>query len=259
MKGFIAASIAGAVLASSSAFAADMGIAPNAPPPVNRSGCYVAGGVGYGLWKQNSTTEATAGLTPLSNTISFGGEGWLGRVGGGCDYQTPLFGGRLVIGGFADYDFMNVNGQSQDPLTGYIGTENESGSWAVGGRVGYLVIPGLLGFFDAGYTGARFDQINLGTLAPPPAAVGLSIPAQTYSGWFLGSGYEYALGSVVPIAGLFWRTEYRFASYQTANVPIVVTATGAPFGLTDRVQKDVQTITSGLVWRFNWWGGPTMQ
>ena len=77
--------------------------------------------------------------------------------------------------------------------------------------------------------------------------------AQTYSGWFLGSGYEYAI-SFLP--GLFWKTEYRFS-------PITAPAeqsdhhdcNGLPvfgFDIYVNSQKYVQTIRSELVWRFGW-------
>jgi outer membrane immunogenic protein len=256
MKKLLIVSSAALALSASSAFAADMAMpykAPQpAPPAYNWTGCYIDGGVGYGMWKQDSYTEISTTGEPLSNTTSFGGNGWLGRLGGGCDYQI---GSRFVVGAFADYDFMSVNGQYMDPFTGFLGQENESSSWAAGGRIGYLVTPSLLTYFDGGYTQARFDQINYNSLTPPAVSLGLDTPAQTYHGWFLGGGYEYALSSVVPINGLFWRTEYRFADYQGADIPIVFTATGTSFGLSDHVQKDVQTVTTGLVWRFNF-GGP---
>ncbi len=258
MKKLLLASATALALTAGSALAADLRApyykAPPPPPPaVTWTGCYLDGGWGYGMWKRDSYTESTVGLVPLSNTTSFGGEGWLGRFGGGCDYEV---GSSFVIGAFADYDFMDLKGQYMDPLSGIIGKETKSGAWAAGGRIGYLVTPTLLTYFDGGYTEARFDQINFNTLTPPAVPVGLDIGAHTYNGWFLGGGVEYALNmSWVPIHGLFWRTEYRYADYKAADVPIVVTATGASFGLSDHVQKDVQTVTSGLVWRFNF-GGP---
>jgi outer membrane immunogenic protein len=191
MKSLLMASVATVALTAGTAFAADMGMplkAPTQPPPtVSWTGCYVDGGVGYGMWKQDSYSESTVGLVPLSNTTSFGGDGWLGRLGGGCDYQISS---SFVVGAFADYDFMSVKGQYMDPLSGFIGQENESRSWAAGGRIGYLVTPSLLTYFDGGYTQTHFDQINFGTLTPPAVPTGVDIPAQTYNGWFLGGGYE---------------------------------------------------------------------
>ncbi len=118
----------------------------------------------------------------------------------------------------------------------------------------------MAAYVDGGYTATRFDQVNLFSAFAPPVATALSLSANTYSGWFLGGGTEYALNmSWVPIPGLFWRTEYRYASYTAADVPILITATGAPFGVAEHMLKTNQTITSGLVWRFNWWPGPSRQ
>ena len=229
MKRLLLASLAGLALTSGSALAADLGgpyyKAPPPPAPVySWTGCYIDGGVGYGMWNQDTYTEGP-GLN--SSTSTNGGRGWLGRVGTGCDYQIAS---RFVIGAFGDYDFMNVHGSFQDLVSGYVGDENESGAWGVGGRIGYLVTPSLLTYFDGGYTQARFDPVNLSESFAPFTPNVLNFAGHTYNGWFLGGGEEYALGSIIPISGLFWRTEYRFASYQAADLPVYVNSTGLPAG-----------------------------
>ena len=267
-KAFIAIAFA---LTSGSAFAADM------PPPVYKAplppaptwtGCYISGGVGYGMWDQQHYAEEIGSLTVLSPTMNTGGEGWLGRVGAGCDYQVSS---RWLIGVFGDYDFASLSGSFEDPWTPGFGTEKETGAWAVGGRIGYLVTPKFLTYFDGGYTEAQFNQINLSrsNFASPLviyAPFGY-IPAHTYGGFFIGGGTEYALddifGYVVPLHGLFWRTEYRYSDYQAADLPLLGNA-GGPLipdceatcigALGAHMQKNVQTITSSLVWRFNWFG-----
>ena len=195
MKKLLLASIAGLALASGSASAADLARpvykAPPPPPPPAYSwtGCYVDGGGGYGMWNQDSFTETTAGLVPLSVSTTFGGRGWFGQVGAGCDYQI---GSSFLIGAFGDYDFMSLKGQYMDPLTGFVGQEKETDSWAVGGRLGYIALPGLLTYINGGYTQARFDQVNFGSLITG-APLGLDIAATTYDGWFLGGGTETSL------------------------------------------------------------------
>src|SRR5664280_44528 len=57
--------------------------------------------------------------------------------------------------------------------------------WFGTGQVGWIALPNLLTFVSAGYTQAHFDQIDLSSST--------NIPATTYGGWFLGSGYEYDL------------------------------------------------------------------
>ncbi len=160
------------------------------PPPVyNWTGCYINGGAGYGMWNQDHYTETYPGpvFTQLDLSTTTGGRGWLGRVGGGCDYQTPLFNNRVVIGVFGDYDFMGLSGNFDSPNMYWGGNENESGAWYVGGRIGYLVTPTLLTFFDGGYTQTRFDQVNLSWLnttasGGPTGSAGAYLPATTYSG-----------------------------------------------------------------------------
>jgi outer membrane immunogenic protein len=223
-----------------------------AAPVASWTGCYVSGGVGYGLWNQDEYGSAT-GVT--SGTYTVGGRGWLGRVGVGCDYQA---GSQFVIGAFGDYDFMNLHStvlSTNGPAGGTFGAnEKESGSWAAGGRIGYLPYPNLLTFVSAGWTEMRFserDYFNLFT----GASTGTALPQHDYHGWFIGGGTEYQLPWW---QGLTWKTEYRFSQSQTDNLATYVIATGAPVGSIFSDQKFVQTVTTSLVWRFNFWGGPVV-
>lgn len=239
------------------ASAADMGMPLKAPPPpppaVSWTGCYLSGGVGYGMWNndQSDFVITPPGTVPPSASITDGGRGWLGRLGGGCDYQIPS--SRFVVGAFADYDFMDIHGSLDPGDFANVGDLKESGAWYAGGRIGYLVTPSLLTYWDAGYTETHFDQGLLGPLVAGVATV--TTPANTYHGWFLGGGTEYALNfDWLPIQGLFWRNEYRFSEYQSDNLPVSF-ASGVPTGNGVTTRPYVQTITSSLVWRFNW-GGP---
>jgi outer membrane immunogenic protein len=228
-----------------SAVAADMPVKarPYAPPVVtayNWTGCYVGAGGGYGMYNQD-ISDATGGggggfgLSGTgSGTDTLGGRGWFGTGQVGCDYQvTPSF----VIGAFGDYDFSSITGHLG--LLGNNIDEKLSWSWGAGGRVGWIALPNLLAYVSGGYTQAHFDQINI---AAPPAY----IPATTYNGWFLGSGYEYGLGFM---PGLFWKTEYRFADYQAETVSVCSGSLCTPF---IDSHKYVQKIRSELVYRFNW-------
>jgi outer membrane immunogenic protein len=251
----VSAVLLAAPLASASA--ADMGMpytkAPPPPPAVSWTGCYVDAGYGYGMWDQNQYQETFPGLVPVSANVDSGGKGWLGRFGGGCDYQLGGAGlSNWVIGAFADYDFMDIHGQMSPGNTPYIGNEKESGAWYAGGRIGYLVTPYLLTYFDGGYTRTHDDQTTLTSLPVPFIPGSTVVPAQTYSGWFIGGGTEYALNfNWLPIHGLFWRNEYRYASYGSADLPIPPGLGFAGTGMHVN-STAVQTITSSLVWRFNW-------
>jgi len=226
---------AAALAVTGSAMAADM---PVKAPPVTRAppvqvynwtGCYVNGGGGYGMFNQDLTFEG--------DKVTQGGRGWFGTVGGGCDLQIAS---NWVFGAFGDYDFSGLKGDSV--LGG--GRDKETSAWAVGARLGYTLTPNILAYANAGYTQARFAGIK-GILGDPD----LSIGSHTYSGWFVGGGYEYRLDW---FPGLFWRTEYRYAQYGKDNLAIL--DVGVPTGDTITSEKFVQTIRSELVWRFNWGG-----
>jgi outer membrane immunogenic protein len=151
-----------------------------------------------------------------------------------------------------EYDFMNIHRNFDPGDFASSGDLNESDAWYAGGRIGYLITPTLLGYVDGGYTETRFDQGNFAPLVP--GGTSETMPANTYNGWFLGGGYEYALNfDWLPIRGLYWRTEYRFSEYESANLPLTFT-TGVATGNGEHITPYVQTITSSLVWRFNWPG-----
>lgn len=247
-------------------FAADMAAqaplraaAPVAYAP-SWTGCYIGGGGGYGLWNQeNSGFIDGPPRVQYTSTTTAGGRGYFGTVGGGCDYQFGLAGLNLVVGAFSDYDWSSLKGHLNPAAAiGLVGDEKMSSAWAVGGRVGWVVLPSFMTYFTGGYTQATFDQTNL-TVAflGVPSVLPLGIPStavinqKTYKGWFLGAGDEYAINF---LPGLFWKTEYRFSEFDVETNPIRFN-NGLPSGVSDDSKKFVHTIRSELVYRFNW-GGP---
>jgi len=162
---------------------------------------------------------------------------------------------QTVIGAFSDIEGGSINGSNSFP--GFTGSEKESSTWAVGGRAGVLVTPRFLTYFDGGFTQARFGGVNYNFAFAGGGASGLSLAAQTYNGWFLGSGFEYAF-DWLPISGLFLKTEYRYSQYGGNNgvsVPITGAVAGIPAaGVALNSQKATQFISTELVWRFNWFG-----
>jgi len=257
MKKLVIALAAMATL-TAPALAAD--IAPRtytkaAPVPVavaSWTGCYIAGGGGYGLWNQENTLydDAFNPRIQVAGTTTGGGRGYFGTVGGGCDYQFGLGTWNLVVGAFGDYDFASIKG-SPNFTGGTFGQEKLSSQWSVGGRVGVLVTPQLLTYFSAGYTEAHFDQVNLSSVFPPGGPAIFYFGSQNYSGYFLGAGDEYAL-SFLP--GLFWKTEYRFSDLDTKTNPLRFSATNLLTGASIDSHKYVHTVRSELVYRFNWGG-----
>ena len=264
MKKAILALVA-ATAFTGSAFAADLArkappMAPPPPPPPTFTGCWVGGGVGYGLFDQENTDFNTFGFfeAPLQITdrLDTGGRGWLGRIGGGCDYQFSFLGNQQwVIGGFADYDWTNLRGNLVSPTIEGVGEEKMRNQWSVGGRIGWVPWPNLMTFVSAGYTEARFDGTAFTDFFGPdighPIFVGRD--GATYKGWFIGGGEEYAF-SWLPVQGLFWKTEYRFSEFNRQSLITRDLIDGDLLFTTDS-KKFVQTITTSLVWRFNFLGG----
>src|SRR3569623_926129 len=91
---------------------------------------------------------------------------------------------------------------------GTSGQQKQDWQWAVGGRVGYVVLPQLLTYISGGYTQAHWKSTTLSVLGVGPV---LGSPGYTKGGWFIGTGDEYALTNFLP--GLFWKTEYRYSEF----------------------------------------------
>src|SRR5450631_18601 len=228
MKRILLAALAASVMTAGSASAADMAARPMvtkaAPvaPMVNWSGFYAAVGGGYGMASTDSTLVTDPAGAFVANDGSIGGKGYFGRVQLGYDYQ---FLPSWVAGVFADYDFSDIKGTALSPLAG--ATTNpwsQKSAWAAGGRIGYLVTPQVLSYFDGGYSASKFNGGELSS-AITGAPVTITAGNQRYSGYFLGGGTEMMLGLLGP--GWFVKSEYRYASYSSKNIPITLDATGA--------------------------------
>src|SRR5262245_54222563 len=283
IKKFLLMAGAIAALAAGPADAADL--VSKAPPPpsapvYNWTGCYIGAGLGYGTFNQDQEVISDFPNIVLGNNLlivndnppgtilsskeTFGGRGWLATAQFGCDYQ---FANNWVIGAFVDGDWSKMRGD-QALFGAYSGEAQLRSSWAVGGRIGWLVTPTLLAYVSGGVTEARFrevDFVNNSTTAillldnfvlVGSGATGLQLGAQRYNGFFIGGGAEYAIDWW---PGLFWKSEYRFADYRSATTSINCVNVGlcgvtwvGPTGISERIHSYVQTVRTELVWRFNW-------
>jgi outer membrane immunogenic protein len=228
--------------------ASDMAIkAAPRPVPVATTwtGCYVNGGAGYGFFRQEQHAFNSLGQVLADETA--GGSGWLGKVGGGCDYQfSPASGwGNWVVGAFADYDFMDLRGHLGAIAGALVGTEKENSAAAAGGRIGYLVTPQILTYVNGGWSSTRFDGVSFANVTDGTAS-GFTLPGHTFSGGFIGGGTEVA---VAAFAGLYWRNEYRYAGYESADLQF--SFNGVPTTAFNHESKNVQTITTSLIWKFH--------
>jgi len=241
---------------SGSAVAADLAPrtytkAPYMAPAPSWTGFYIFGGGGGGLWAADNGTVATATGAALGTGQRNGGSGWLGTVGAGYDWQVNQ---GWVIGILADGQFGSLRGNVSDTSLGLAGPETLRTSYAAGARVGYLVAPEVLSYVNAGFSGSEWSGSNLTSVATGGAATATT-PSFHRDGWFVGGGVENNLDIFgIHMPGLFMKTEYRAAYYGNVNLPETVIATGAPAATTPTFKSWNETVTTSLVYRFNWSG-----
>jgi outer membrane immunogenic protein len=246
---------------SGSAQAADLAARPYtkapmmAPAAPSWTGFYIFGGGGGGIWDANGGVNSTAtGNCIVCTNTRPGGDGWFGTVGAGYDYQM----GSWVGGVFADGTWGALKGNIGDASTGIsgiVGNEKMKDAWAVGARLGYLVAPNVLSYVNAGYTGTDWSGTTLlssGTGLPS----GLHTDGFNTGGAFVGGGVENNLNIFgITAPGWFMKTEYRAAYLDSKSLNERIDGTNALFGKDITFKPFTQTISTSLVYRFNW-GGP---
>jgi len=243
---------------SGSAFAADLGArpsyakAPVLPAPVaNWTGFYVFGGGGGGLWSADQHVQDTVTGAPRTIDQRQGGSGWFGTVGLGYDWQ---FNSAWVAGVFADGQFGSIKGSLVDPTIGggITGSTKLEDSWAAGLRLGYLVAPNVLSYVNGGYSGSRWSGAHFLDLAGLSA--GIHTNGVNREGWFIGGGVENNLDFFgISAPGWFMKTEYRSSYYNRKTMDEFNNA-NLPVGNSIKADAWTQTVSTSLVYRFNWTG-----
>jgi outer membrane immunogenic protein len=220
--------------------------APPVAPAFNWTGFYVGGGGGYGLWTADTTTvNPVTGICVLCINQTEGGRGYFGTVGAGYDRQ---FNEKWVAGVFADGQFGSIRGTIQDQTPTIAGRLSNQTNWAAGVRVGYLVTPNVFSYVNGGYSGASFSgatMVDTNTAIP----TGTFTPSFHRDGWFLGGGVENQLWN----SNWFMKTEYRVAEYGRITLPDRNPVTGAFFD-SITFKPYVQTVSTQMIYRFNWAG-----
>ena len=227
--------------------------APVPAPVANWTGFYIFGGGGGGLWAADQHVQTTGTNAALTVDQRQGGSGWFGTVGAGYDWQ---FSGTWVAGVFADGQFGSIKGTLQDPIAGWTGQVKMEDAWAVGVRLGWLAAPNVLTYVNGGYSGSHWSgETLLGTISGLPA--GAHTNSFNRNGWFIGGGVENSLNFFgITSPGWFMKTEYRVAQYGRATLA-ETTLAGAANGTFNTFRPVEQTISTSLVYRFNW-GGPVV-
>jgi outer membrane immunogenic protein len=224
---------------------ASMAVAPS------WTGFYIFGGAGGGIWDANDFTRVTATGLPLSINNRQGGDGWFGTVGAGYDWQ---FNSSWVLGIFGDGQFGSLKGNIQDQPFFLTGSVKMQDAWAAGARLGYLVAPNVLSYVNAGYSGSHWSGTTLlNTFSGLP--VGVHTNSFNRNGLFVGGGVENNLNIFgISAPGWFMKTEYRAAYYDSRNVGEFFDVTNISDGHDIAFKPFVQTISTSLVYRFNWTG-----
>jgi outer membrane immunogenic protein len=171
-------------------------------------------------------------------------------VGAGYDWQFS----NWVAGILADGQFGSIRGSISDPNFAFEGREKLRTSYAAGVRLGYLVAPNVLSYVNAGYSGSEWSGASFSTLAAAGGPVVFNSPSFRRDGWFIGGGVENNLNIFgITAPGWFMKTEYRSAFYDRITLPETFVTGGLT---TDALtfKPWVQTISTSLVYRFNWSG-----
>jgi outer membrane immunogenic protein len=238
---------------SAPALAADMAVKSpmvyQPPAPLyNWTGFYIFGGGGGGLWAADSNVVTFPGSIPLTRDQRLGGSGWFGTVGAGYDWQFSSW----VAGIFADGQFGSIRGSLSDPVNFIEGREKLRDTWAAGVRLGYLVAPNVYSYVNAGYTGSEWSATTMSSLAGGGPVVATT-PSFHRDGWFIGGGVENNLNIFgITAPGWFMKTEYRSAFFDRITLPETLVVPGSAVTF----KPWVQTISTSLVYRFNWGKAP---
>jgi outer membrane immunogenic protein len=197
------------------------------------TGCYGGGAVGYSAALTDTSVDAT-GFGALASIDSLGADGGSITALAGCDLQ--IANSPFVVGVWGDHSWSDAQFSVSVPVLA-AGNLVETGvdtTWAVGGRLGYVFVPGAMAYVLGGYTQAELDDISFP--AAGPGAPVLSVP--TLDGYVLGGGAEISVGN-----GLYLQAQYTYADYEKADIAL---APGLSLGL----DTDIQTARVGLLYRF---------
>ncbi|MGH6846284.1 MAG: outer membrane protein [Methylocella sp.] len=252
----LAGAAAGVLLTGTSAFAADLGVAPLAPLPVFtwtgfELGAQVGGGAGQTSVNIDGNPFSFTPTGPAS--ASYSSSGVFGGIHVGFNYQ---FSGPIVVGVQGEYNFAGVTGTASAPPLNSLSTSIRqfgSADARLGVAFNHLLIYAIGGF---AYADIR-NEINcscggsdLGILLPPGTTVDRFFSVNRY-GFDVGGGLEYNF-----YGNWTARAEYRYYDWGTRGFndagfsPTNSTITTAIPNHTSR--ETMHTGRLGLTYKFAW-------
>jgi outer membrane immunogenic protein len=247
-KRLLTATAIAAVMAGSSAYAADMNVPWTAPPPTppqfSWSGCHAGFNMGLGdghlQWQDTQPDGNIDGSTTSNRTAHTNLSGGLAGAQLGCDMQ---FGPGVVMGIAGSYDWSDIAGTNQDQFNApWTLTDRMDWYATVTGRLGAVVNHVLVfGRGGAAFAHNNFEIENSG--------VTLSTPSDIRTGWTLGAGLEwpFAPNWSVVLEGDYYSFGAKTETFNNATA-IAGGFINPPF--TINVQPSFETVTLGINYRF---------
>jgi outer membrane immunogenic protein len=211
--------------AANGSFAADA-LAPQTVATYTWSGVYVGADAGY-AWG-----DSTQDFDNLDYNVPLDPKGWFGGLYAGYNYQLS---NNVVLGVEGDFNFSGVDadgvrgvfGGGVDPTYSYGSDLKWSGS--LRGRVGYAV-DRFLPFVTGGVAVGRYEISQ--TAADPYSHT------NTFTGWTLGAGVDYAMTDNVIL-----RAEYRYTDFGDKHIE-------DPVWTSQKVDLSTSDIRLGIAYKF---------
>jgi len=257
-------------LAAGAAYAADQVETAPPVPAYDWTGLHIGIGAGLGGVSHNAGAElydydegaefdiGIAGIRSIGAMLDLGGDGALGTVEAGFDYQI---GERFVIGIQGDYTWSNFDAggglgatvcyeDNPNPDSCDIGAVDDAyaldytltvkNSWSIIGRAGYVANPGALTYVLGGFTRTGLE----GDLTLSSDLTG-TIPLASYD--YERDGFTYGGGIEAPITGaMTLKMEYRRTEWENDDSIVFDDFSGVDIW-DDAI---VQSMRGVLSWRF---------
>ena len=252
----LAGATAGLVLTGTSTFAADLGVAPLAPPPppvFTWTGFELGVQVGGGAGRTTVHVDGNATAAPFPafpSSDAYTSSGVFGGIHVGFNYQ---FASPIVAGVQLEYNFAGITGTASAPPLNYLETSiRQFGS--ADGRIG-VAFDRLLIYAIGGFAYADIrSQIQLTGLAPGV----IDFFSVNRYGFDVGGGLEYNF-----YGNWTARAEYRYydwgtRGFNTAGFGSPVNAL-IPFAIPNHTAREtMHTGRVGLTYKFAWPSAPVV-